>query len=714
MVQRLLLIFVLAGCALGCRAGDGALLVTIKGSDQATIADVVSLVVTTHAGGREETAEPIALPSAPCAFPPYETSFGVAVPRALVGAVVVDVVARDSKGAAVAYAQGETMLTAGGRDTIPLTLMPSAPPDPPDLADSDLPDMKTDGFVAPPDLPRSPPDFANVVPVSTCTGEWCALNPFPSANRLNDIWASDPNDAWVAAGEAVLHWNGSTWSSMALPVFGVFNSIWGADANDVWAIGAASAMHWDGTKWNSYAGAYPTSDLWGLHSKSIWSCGAQGQIAHWDGSAWKKEPSTGTSEELYGIFGTSEVDVWAVGDAGTIVRRNGSGWTLVDPKPTTEALIDLWGTSDANLWAVGYAGTILHWDGDEWTTWPSGTSERLLGVWGKSQDDVWAVGDNGVAVHWDGSAWTLQTSGTTKELRAVSGSGDRVWAVGQVGEIVELMPQVAGVSATAKFRDDVRGVWAASEDNVWVVGDRGLLAQWNGSEWTKLGVAPDQTAPLFVVWGTASDDVWIGGHNVILHWHGTWTVKTTTFDVYTIHGGSADDVWAGGADGALLHWDGATWSAKASNTTKHLVDIWATSATDARAIAAESNGVNPSLHAWNGTAWSLVGAIDFASGIWASSATDYWRVGDGTIYGPSGDEWSDANTTLRSICGVSATDIWAVGSPLSPNAGIVRHYDAMANWSAATTVVRDAILLDVYAHLSSAWTVGSSGVVLKH
>src|SRR5258705_4385743 len=74
---------------------------------------------------------------------------------------------------------------------------------------------------------------------------------------------------------------------------------------------------------------------------------------------WSSVPS-GTTEILFGIWGTSASDVWAVGNNGTILRYSGTSWSSVS-SGTTQLLVGVCGTSASNVLAVGWHGTIVHY-----------------------------------------------------------------------------------------------------------------------------------------------------------------------------------------------------------------------------------------------------------------------------------------------------------------------------------------------------------------
>jgi hypothetical protein len=66
---------------------------------------------------------------------------------------------------------------------------------------------------------------------------------------------------------------------------------------------------------------------------------------------------------------------------------------------TSNWLFGVWGSSGSNVFAVGDSGTILHYDGSSWSSMTSGTSNDLEGVWGSSGSNVFATGEGGTILH---------------------------------------------------------------------------------------------------------------------------------------------------------------------------------------------------------------------------------------------------------------------------------------------------------------------------
>ncbi|HEX3491800.1 MAG TPA: hypothetical protein VHU92_20815 [Streptosporangiaceae bacterium] len=187
-----------------------------------------------------------------------------------------------------------------------------------------------------------------------------------SDTTLNAISASGPSDVWIvgayldSANERnetfSLHWNGSAWSVVSMPLVTgsdnqrtyQFNSIVANSPTDVWAVGGSGDNALE-------QGGSPSTTL----------------IEHWNGTAWSivPSPSPGTGADLTGVATSSASNgVWAVGSdtpSGTTGAQtltlswNGTAWTTVaspdNGNPSTlSGVAALPGSSV--LWAVGRSG----------------------------------------------------------------------------------------------------------------------------------------------------------------------------------------------------------------------------------------------------------------------------------------------------------------------------------------------------------------------
>ena len=138
--------------------------------------------------------------------------------------------------------------------------------------------------------------------------------------------------------------------------------------------------------------------IWGKSSNDIFAVGASGTILHYNGIAWASMES-GVTYPLKKVAGNATI--FAVGADGSVIKYNGTTWAAVTTLPRPEkALSDVWGTDISNLIAVGIDGAIekihfVDFFNAEWVSMNSGTTGDLNKVWGIDENDVFAVGSSG-------------------------------------------------------------------------------------------------------------------------------------------------------------------------------------------------------------------------------------------------------------------------------------------------------------------------------
>lgn len=282
--------------------------------------------------------------------------------------------------------------------------------------------------------------------------------------------------------------------------------------------------------------------------------------------------TSGTSDYLRGIWGTSGMDVFTVGDSGTVLHYNGMKWTpmsdgsILSPyntqtdsvsKVTAKNLWGVWGSSGNDVFVTGFSGTIVRYDGINWTIMNSGVINGLTSVWGTSGKDVFTVGSFGTILHYDGTNWNALSSGLAG-LSAIWGtSGENIYAVGQSGIILNYngffwLPMSSG---TTRF---LNAIWGTSETNIFAVGEWGTILHFDGTNWTPM--VSGITEHLNGIWGSSTTDVFaVGKSGTILHYNGIfWTpmVSGTTTYLYDVWGSSNNDVFVVGGEGTILHYDG--------------------------------------------------------------------------------------------------------------------------------------------------------------
>lgn len=325
---------------------------------------------------------------------------------------------------------------------------------------------------------------------------------------------------------------------------------------------------------------------------------------------------------------------------------------------------------------------------------PTVDGGALVGVAAVSPTDVWAVGYAGspsqmLIEHYDGVSWTRAKAprvGGTSWLTGVSvGADGSVW--------------IAGVHTLAS-------------------GDHGLVFEWTGSQWSRIGGIPVRANELNSIEAFSATDVWVGGTSsadnvVLMHYDGSgWTsVKVDISgnrrgerhhvgEITALGGTSAAPMGLvhsaaeiGGQDAGTVApaSDGSRWTAallmEGPSTTE--VSGVASSPGDRWIVGyrADDNGiVQPMAWHYNSQFGSLaspraVTTDHVLNGVADESSTDAWAVGyrvsnDGTrrltlTYHWDGSRWAQLTSpntktgddSLAAITTVpGATDLWAVGA----------------------------------------------------
>jgi hypothetical protein len=129
------------------------------------------------------------------------------------------------------------------------------------------------------------------------------------------------------------------------------------------------------------------------------------------------------------------------------------------------------------------------------------------------------------------------------------------------------------------------GIWGFSDTNFYVVG--GTTAAHYTGTWHPQTINATGTIALNAVWASASNNIYaVGNGGLIVYNNGatdTWTQMTsgTTSDLLAIWGSSANDIYAVGASTAnppvpvILHYNGMSWSTQVSGKTSgKFITIW--------------------------------------------------------------------------------------------------------------------------------------------
>lgn len=586
---------------------------------------------------------------------------------------------------------------------------------------------------------RSPAPFE---PICSEAG-WCWSHPLPHGNDYMTIWGTDPSNIY-AVGEAgiVLHFDGERWSFRETGVRQDLRGVWGLGADDLYIVGEHIILHFDGETWRHTEREEDLYAIWGSGPDDIYVSGADGVLLHFDGLSWTEHES-GTTARLVALWGSSRRNVYAVGTGGRLIRFDGRSWQDIQ-SGTREDLRGIWGTGRETIFAVGNAGTVLRFDGEDWerldvqiaggqnlsAIWGTGPGnvfvvsetgrifnfdaarwttqvERcalepcgaLTGIWGSGPRDLYAVGDHGNVLHSSGGGWsTLWPPSPDEPLRslwvshegvafALSG-GHAVLRHGEEGwttllDIRDANELLSSVGTDAPSTIELREIWGASSESLFVVGTNGLCLHYDGELWSVLETPTDRE--LRAIWGTGGEDIFAVGENVtILHYDGMdWHLQIPESNsplsgsLNDVWGSDPSDVYAVGEDGLVLRYDGSNWMPHMTSVQTELLTVWGTGL--GRVYAAGRNHAKGArgkrvLIRYDGRFWKVQRPLPAGreekrpydiDRLWGTSRFNLYALADGALYHTDGAGWRQVpmppTGTFLDIDGVGPETIYISG-----------------------------------------------------
>jgi hypothetical protein len=274
------------------------------------------------------------------------------------------------------------------------------------------------------------------------------------------------------------------------------------------------------------------------------------------------------------------------------------------------------------------------------------------------------VGEGGVVVVFDllGHFAPLTGAHTWRDLRAIDGSGDdNVYAVGDAGVVLRYNG-AAWAKTPFPVTEDLHDVWVAGPTSIYAAGDNGrILHSADGDNWTiqTSGTA----ASLRGIHGTTDQAIHCVGAagTVLRRTAGTWQAQTAPAGDYNdVWMESATAGWLVGDAGLLVRVVGTSYSAAASPVASDLNAVWGTAPDHVFAVGAGGAAllydgtdwrVTPTPNSGDllavtgdgsGAAWAI-GATGGALLRWGGSA---WKVDDGPAAGEMRGLWRASNHLL--------------------------------------------------------------------
>jgi hypothetical protein len=309
--------------------------------------------------------------------------------------------------------------------------------------------------------------------------------------------------------------------------------------------------------------------------------------------------------------------------------------TAFDLPAAGGGLNTIWGTSATDIYVGGREGFVLHYDGRKWREVETETKNDVIQIVGASRKDVYLLteGDNGMGLTREhGYVPPRQTSTDTPVwtpyLFRLDGGKFVPFSIKQ---------------DTAGWWHAQKGIWAASKNDLFIAcADGGEILHFDGQNISRVygyfsglpwGRRPDQIKGdelrLNAIWGAPPENIYAVGrdaarHVAIVRFDGkTWARESVpeTYGLPIISASSAKDIWA-----SLLHFDGVKWSLKSGPKDGWgLVSLWTSGPAAVFGVAAGR------VYFFDGIEWSIVYETmkNRLLGIWGSSPSDVWAVGDG-------------------------------------------------------------------------------------
>lgn len=328
-----------------------------------------------------------------------------------------------------------------------------------------------------------------------------------------------------------------------------------------------------------------------------------------------------------------------------------------------------------------------------WNPMTNASAELLNAVAFSGFGEAYAAGDHGTMLRYDTVGWVTDPRFPTADVAtgaivALTAVGAKVYALTNLnsayvldGDAWTLLPTLGAT---------YNAMWASTTGDVFLGGNMGRVARLAGASWSETTFGGG-TANYYAMWGTSAADVYaagnLGANSTIIHYNGTaWAPVTTVANV-----GQLDAIWGVGSElfaagtGLLHSTDGSTF-AKATAPAITGRGIWGSSVTDVFVV-----GDGGTIEHWDGVQWVEM-KVSFQSKLHAvagSSAAEVFAVGDGgAIERYTGAGWADdlmmsPAGQLRSLWVAGPDELFAVGATGSST---IFHYKAGA-WTSETSDV---------------------------
>lgn len=271
----------------------------------------------------------------------------------------------------------------------------------------------------------------------------------PSAQRLSQVWMSDPKNAW-AVGDAgvLLHYDSGAWTRQDIGTTEDLVAIHGSAHDDIWLASAKRLWHYNGTSWTQQADPALKSydsilELFSAPGGRLWLfTSGEGVYQRTEaGTLLQQFAGTVSSRPFYGcLFSVGTTEPWLVRRQG-MYRWTGATWQQQTLSPGGEYSC-AGGLSQTDIWVSSLLGyDWYHYNGTnvDQVLRTSLSDDPVSRVLPLAADNIWAIGRGWFDLgHYDGKTWQQEPLSLT--IHGGASIGQHVLLVGNFGNILRYRP----------------------------------------------------------------------------------------------------------------------------------------------------------------------------------------------------------------------------------------------------------------------------------
>jgi len=280
--------------------------------------------------------------------------------------------------------------------------------------------------------------------------------------------------------------------------------------------GGAPVVQWD------LKDSSTTVDLYGVWiddaGATAFAVGAAGTIVRSDdgGESWQALNSN-VSDDLFGVFGIG-TEIYAVGENGVILHSTDGMQFSPEDSQTGVGLHSVWASDPMRVF-VGGAGSLMLRSIDGGTTWvprPNAASTTITGIWGLDADTVYAVTEASLITTIDGGdQWSYEILSINAHTDVWVGAGGHIFITND-GGVVTSWETDHWLKTVFGANSAMYGIWGASVNDLYIVGQWGLIARTGDAGVNWLSEDAGSEATLRAVHGGGGKVLAVGDGGVIL------------------------------------------------------------------------------------------------------------------------------------------------------------------------------------------------------